>query len=147
MNGMPQGAMGQQMDGMEQYAPNGRMIPNGTTGDGRHALQDYQMQLMLLEQQNKKRLLQARREQDHIIQVPGGGPPNSGPPGSGPPGQAFAPNMSPSGSRGGGPSPNPSEQMKRIAGTPKMAQQGMPGSPMPDMQNRSSPAPNFDPSN
>lgn len=29
-----------------------------------HALQDYQMQLMLLEQQNKKRLLRARQEQD-----------------------------------------------------------------------------------
>ncbi len=31
---------------------------------GNHALQDYQMQLMLLEQQNKKRLLMARQEQD-----------------------------------------------------------------------------------
>jgi len=30
---------------------------------GNHALQDYQMQLMLLEQQNKKRLLLARQEQ------------------------------------------------------------------------------------
>jgi len=29
-----------------------------------HALQDYQMQLMLLEQQNKKRLLMARQEAD-----------------------------------------------------------------------------------
>jgi hypothetical protein len=29
-----------------------------------HALQDYQMQLMLLEQQNKKRLMMARQEQD-----------------------------------------------------------------------------------
>ena len=32
--------------------------------DGNHALQDYQMQLILLEQQNKKRLLMARQEQD-----------------------------------------------------------------------------------
>ena len=32
---------------------------------GNHALQDYQMQLMLLEQQNKKRLLRARQEQEH----------------------------------------------------------------------------------
>jgi len=31
---------------------------------GNHALQDYQMQLMLLEQQNKKRLMMARQEQD-----------------------------------------------------------------------------------
>lgn len=30
-----------------------------------HPLQDYQMQLMLLEQQNKKRLLMARKEQDN----------------------------------------------------------------------------------
>ena len=30
------------------------------------ALQDYQMQLMLLEQQNKRRLIMARREQDNI---------------------------------------------------------------------------------
>ena len=29
-------------------------------------LQDYQMQLMLLEQQNKKRLLMARQEQDTV---------------------------------------------------------------------------------
>jgi hypothetical protein len=33
---------------------------------GSHALQDYQMQLMLLEQQNKKRLMMARQEQDNI---------------------------------------------------------------------------------
>ena len=32
---------------------------------GIHALQDYQMQLMLLEQQNKKRLLMARQEQSN----------------------------------------------------------------------------------
>ena len=33
---------------------------------GRHALQDFQMQLMLLEQQNKKRLLMARQEQGNM---------------------------------------------------------------------------------
>lgn len=33
-------------------------------GGSNHALQDYQMQLMLLEQQNKKRLMMARQEQD-----------------------------------------------------------------------------------
>jgi hypothetical protein len=36
----------------------------GAQGPGKHALEDYQMQLMLLEQQNKKRLLLARAEQD-----------------------------------------------------------------------------------
>jgi hypothetical protein len=35
-------------------------------GTGNHALQDYQMQLMLLEQQNKKRLMMARQEQDNM---------------------------------------------------------------------------------
>lgn len=35
---------------------------------GHHALQDYQMQLMLLEQQNKKRLMMARQQQDDLLQ-------------------------------------------------------------------------------
>ena len=34
--------------------------------EGNHATQDYQMQLMLLEQQNKKRMLLARQEQDRL---------------------------------------------------------------------------------
>ena len=99
--------------------------PNGANG-GNHALQDYQMQLMLLEQQNKKRLLMARQEQDNVGRdgqpMPGG----------------FAPGMSPSGSRSG-PSPEPG-QMKR--GTPKMGPAGLPTSPMPDgsMPQRSSPS-------
>ena len=128
---MPQpmnGAAGQMlqpgMDQMEFYGGNGMrqgMAQNGGgQGSSNHALQDYQMQLMLLEQQNKKRLLMARQEQDGSVR------PDQGP---GMPGQpGFAPNMSPSGSRNG-PSPNPSEQMKR--GTPKMGQAGLPGSPMP----------------
>lgn len=67
--------------------------------NGNHALQDYQMQLMLLEQQNKKRLLMARQEQDNM----------GHPAGVGPNGQ-FAPGMSPQGSqRGADPSPNPNE--------------------------------------
>src|SRR6266536_2637302 len=33
-------------------------------GTGNYALQDHQMRLMLLEQQNKKRLMMARQEQD-----------------------------------------------------------------------------------
>jgi hypothetical protein len=105
------------------------------SGENRHALQDYQMQLMLLEQQNKKRLMQANREGNNIG--------SAGTPGAG----GFAPpNMSPSGSRGAGPSPTPADQMKRMAaGTPKLQQQAIPGSPMPDMQNRTSPNPAFDP--
>ncbi|KAI1374767.1 hypothetical protein F4677DRAFT_155375 [Hypoxylon crocopeplum] len=38
-------------------------IPPTTNGGTNHALQDYQMQLMLLEQQNKKRLMMQRQEQ------------------------------------------------------------------------------------
>lgn len=116
--------------------PPGQGPPNNNSN---HALQDYQMQLMLLEQQNKKRLLMARQEQDNMTNAPGG---------PAPPGQqgAFAPAMSPSGSRAGGPSPNPNDGMKR--GTPKMAHGAVP-SPTPDGpmgQGRVSPAPGFDPS-
>ncbi|KAL1611940.1 hypothetical protein SLS60_000163 [Paraconiothyrium brasiliense] len=104
---------------------------------GNHALQDYQMQLMLLEQQNKKRLLMARQEQDSL----------TGPHAQGPVGAGFPPSMSPQGSRAG-PSPNPNDQMKKGA-TPRMGPQGLPGSPMPEgaMQQRGSPAPGvaFDP--
>ncbi|MCJ1287256.1 hypothetical protein MMC26_006604 [Xylographa opegraphella] len=111
--------------------------PGGQSGAGNHALQDYQMQLMLLEQQNKKRLLMARQEQDNLN--PNGQQALPGPSG-------VPPGMSPQGSRSG-PSPNPSEQMKR--GTPKMGQVGLPGSPMPDgymPPNRGSPgAMNFAP--
>lgn len=114
-----------------QQMRNGGMLPNGApngTG-GNHALQDYQMQLMLLEQQNKKRLLMARQEQD--ITRPEGQP--------GIPGQAGfgGTGMSPQGSRGG-PSPQPGDQVRR--GTPKIGQPGMPGSPMPDARMTGSPA-------
>jgi hypothetical protein len=123
----PQGIEGQQ----DLYSGNGARQGIAAPGQpgGNHALQDYQMQLMLLEQQNKKRLLMARQEQDlsQPHQTPGGNP-------------AFPQVMSPPGNRAG-PSPNPSDQMKR---TPKLNQQGLPGSPMPDaamQQQRSSPAP------
>jgi chromosome segregation ATPase len=49
---------------------NGLYNPVG--GGGNHALQDYQMQLMLLEQQNKKRLLMAKialEEQDTALRT------------------------------------------------------------------------------
>ncbi|KAJ4352532.1 uncharacterized protein N0V89_007881 [Didymosphaeria variabile] len=39
-------------------------IPHTQPSSGNHAPQDYQMQLMLLDQQNKKRLLMAKQERD-----------------------------------------------------------------------------------
>ena len=134
---MTQGSpMNQGLDGQEiMFAPNQQrpgMPPQqpGQPQQGSHALQDYQMQLMLLEQQNKKRLLMARQEQDNIS-----GPHQQGQ------GQ-FPPAMSPSGTRAG-PSPNPADMKGR---TPKLGQQGLPGSPMPEgvmQQQRASPAPNM----
>ncbi|GIZ42283.1 hypothetical protein CKM354_000555800 [Cercospora kikuchii] len=50
----------------------------GQANNGNHALQDYQMQLMLLEQQNKKRLLMARQEQDSMAHPTGVPGPNGG---------------------------------------------------------------------
>ncbi|KAI5860866.1 hypothetical protein GGS23DRAFT_214558 [Durotheca rogersii] len=133
----------------EMGGPGGmRPGPAGTPGTGgsNHALQDYQMQLMLLEQQNKKRLLMARQEQDSIGVIlrgegaaPGG---PGGPGGNGPNGQPFQ-DTSPQGARTGA-SPNPAEQMKR--GTPQMGPAGIP-SPLPEgAQSRGSPNPmNFMP--
>lgn len=95
---------------------------------GNHALQDYQMQLMLLEQQNKKRLMMARQEQDSMV------PREGGPGGPGANGQQFQ-GTSPQGPRSGS-SPNPNDQMKR--GTPQMNAAGIP-SPLPDGQSRGSP--------
>ncbi|CAM1501154.1 Fc.00g103160.m01.CDS01 [Cosmosporella sp. VM-42] len=108
-------------------------------GSSNHALQDYQMQLMLLEQQNKKRLMMARQEQDNM----GGMPREAGPGGPGGPGGPPGPNgqfqdTSPQAMRTGA-SPNPSEQMKR--GTPQMNNSGIP-SPVPEGgQSRGSPNP------
>ena len=129
--GNMQGPLMGNQAGMEEFyngpgnGMRGQMPANGQPHGGQqgnHALQDYQMQLMLLEQQNKKRLLMARQEQDQVR------------PGEQQMGAqaGFGTNMSPQGSRSG-PSPNPSDQMKR--GTPKMGQAGLPGgpnSPMPD---------------
>lgn len=91
------------------------------SNNGNHALQDYQMQLMLLEQQNKKRLLMARQEQDNMGHTGGPGP--NGP---------FPAGMSPSGSRQGDPSPLPNAAIKG----PKS---GM--SPNGDLTGRGSPQP------
>lgn len=129
--GLPQGSPADQSG--EMFNNNNlRTMAQPGANNSNHALQDYQMQLMLLEQQNKKRLLMARQEQDSQT---GPGGPMPGQPGF------VAPAMSPSGSRTG-PSPNPDEQMKR--GTPKMAPGGMP-QPGLDMQGRASPIPGFDP--
>lgn len=124
---------------MEPYfQANAQMRPGMPAGGGQggnHALQDYQMQLMLLEQQNKKRLMMARQEQDSMTRADGQ------PAIPGQPGMPGAPGMSPSGSRNG-PSPNPNDQMKR--GTPQMGHPGLPGSPNPGdgiPGTRGSPAP------
>ena len=113
-------------DGGENRAPN----PQGG------ALADYQMQLMLLEQQNKRRLLMARQEQEGVSGPPGGNPqpvmqgqmPFPPPPG-----------MSPR--RTAGQSPSPHDGLKRNHS--QMTQ-----SPRPDnMVSRGSPVPGmFDPS-
>ncbi|KAJ0420431.1 hypothetical protein BJY00DRAFT_323899 [Aspergillus carlsbadensis] len=140
---MPDGQGMYPMNGDFYGGANGQMAqvragvqtPGGQHGN--HALQDYQMQLMLLEQQNKRRLMMARQEQDSMARGPDGQPL----PGQGQqqPGQQMPPGTSPQGSRTGA-SPNPNDQMKR--GTPKIAQSGLPGSPSaPDamMQGRGSP--------
>ena len=122
-NGMPGEMFNQRMPGP------GMQGPAGGQG-GNHALQDYQMQLMLLEQQNKKRLMMARQEQDSIGKAPDG---------STFPGQVgMQQGMSPNGSRSG-PSPNPTDQMKR--GTPQLG--GLPGSPAPGDNQGRSPGMNF----
>ena len=133
----------------EYYAPGGQPMAQLRAGmqtpanqHGNHALHDYQMQLMLLEQQNKRRLMMARQdkyEQDNISrdgQPPAAAPP---PPPHPPPSQT----MGAGGIQGGGNrSGNQSEQIKR--GTPKMPQAGLPGSPSAGesvaQQNRGSPA-------
>lgn len=121
----------------EYYNSNGQMGPvrpgmqTPAGQNGNHALQDYQMQLMMLEQQNKRRLIMARQEQDTMARA-------DGQPGI--PGQpGLPPGTSPQDSRSGA-SPNPGEQMKR--GTPKMPQTGLPGSPSAaeGMAGRGSPA-------
>jgi hypothetical protein len=110
----------------------------GQQGGGNHALQDYQMQLMLLEQQNKKRLMMARQEQEGMVPRDGSGGP-TGPGGPGGPGQNGQPfqGTSPQGGPRSVNSPNPSEQLKR--GTPQMNTTGIP-SPIPDGQSRGSPS-------
>lgn len=141
--GGPDGAGLAQFYNPGDLAPGGanmRPGPGAQAAGSNHALQDYQMQLMLLEQQNKKRLMMARQEQDvggNTMQRPDG-PGGPGGPGAaaGPGGQTF-PGASPPGGRNGA-SPNPAEQMKRA--NQQMANAAMGGSPLPDgAQSRSSP--------
>jgi len=125
---IPHNSEGAPMNIIPEFYGAGKSIGQGQ-GTGNHALQDYQMQLMILEQQNKKRLLIARQEQDSLQ-------------GRAEQGQNFA-GMSPQGVRAA-PSPGPQGgDMKR--GTPKMNPQAGPGSPLPDgqmsgQQQRGSPA-------
>ena len=103
MQGMNQFSEGMSMnfnDMQRNMAQAGQPPMQGAAGaqSGNHALQDYQMQLMLLEQQNKKRLMMARQEQ-HENNPAGGQMPGVTMPPSG---------MSPNGSRTGT-SPNPGE--------------------------------------
>ncbi|KAL9597097.1 MAG: hypothetical protein Q9219_005380 [cf. Caloplaca sp. 3 TL-2023] len=46
-----------------------KVLAPSITQTSNHALQDYQMQLMLLEQQNKKRLLMAQSDQDSTVHI------------------------------------------------------------------------------
>ena len=142
--GNPNGPQGQgspmmQGDGMNNFyngqemvvangaRPQGGIPPPGQQNTGSHALQDYQMQLMLLEQQNKKRLLMARQEQDTITT-------DGQPAVVGPNGQPIF-GTSPQGGPHSVNSPNPGDQMKR--GTPQLATGGIPS---PDAASRGSPA-------
>ncbi|ORY80970.1 hypothetical protein BCR37DRAFT_393613 [Protomyces lactucae-debilis] len=124
-----QGLASQQQRAMQQAAKGPLQQPvmvsaspsmanaEGPPAEGNHALQDYQMQLMLLEQQNKKRLLMARQEQERL-QQPGDVPVGGGATG-------FT-NSPPSGRPAGSPAPG-SIDMPR--GTPKMGNQNVPGTP------------------
>lgn len=113
--------------------PAGAQPPAGSN----HALQDYQMQLMLLEQQNKKRLMMARQEQDTNMGGIARDGPNGGPGGPAGANGQMIPEASPQGGARSGASPNSAEQMKR--GTPQISNNGM-GSPLPDgAQPRDSP--------
>lgn len=82
--------------------------PATAANSGNHALQDYQMQLMLLEQQNKKRLLMARQEQDSMLSHPEV-PPKAN--------AQSAPSMPPQSSSAGGPLPNLIEMARAPSAT------------------------------
>lgn len=119
---MYQNGQAAQMRQMQMPGSNGGMPPGVPATQG-GALADYQMQLMLLEQQNKRRLLMARQEQESVT-----GTQTMNQPG-------LVPGMSPrQGSRNGN-SPPGSDPARR--GTPKLGQDGLPES----NGNRGSPNP------
>lgn len=63
------GQIAEQDKNLQGFLDNGQVGPTGPgIHSGNHALQDYQMQLMLLEQQNKKRLLFVRQEEQKLEQ-------------------------------------------------------------------------------
>jgi hypothetical protein len=112
---------GQPNPGMRAQMPVNNMQQQGGVNQG-GALADYQMQLMLLEQQNKRRLMMARQEQDVAGSQLNGGQ------------GGIAPNMSPrQNSRTGN---TPPGQDGGRQGTPKMGQD-----PMLQMGVRNSPIP------
>lgn len=120
---MMQAGLDGQLQGAPDFFPQRGGMPAGPPGNHTGALADYQMQLMLLEQQNKKRLMMARQEHDVAGRDGSVVPGPQGPMGQ--PGYT-APGMSPRGSRNGQ-SPTPGDQMKR--GTPKLGQNSPPSDP------------------
>ncbi|KAL9013366.1 MAG: hypothetical protein Q9173_001938 [Seirophora scorigena] len=107
-------------DNANMMAQRGMPNGNGAANGADRALQDYEMQMMLLEQQNKKRLLGGSQMQE----IPRG---PDGQPGIAEAGGFVGPaGMSPNNSRSG-PSPGPGRQSK--GGTPKLAPSGSPVAP------------------
>ncbi|OPB36289.1 hypothetical protein A0O28_0053680 [Trichoderma guizhouense] len=87
-------------------------LDEGNTTYGNHALQDYQMQLMQLERENKKRFVMVRQEQSEMEGIPRDSQPSTP---SGPNGQP-SPDISPMAAKSGasGPSPNLKDRIRRI---------------------------------
>ena len=118
----------------QQAASMGGTLKHPPSG-GNHSLQDYQSQLMVLEQQNKKRLQHARNETSSRGDEPGGGPLNGQFPPQG--GQGLHPghpqlqgtSMSPSNSRTG---PSPQISSQELAQVQRKGQKGGSGGASPD---------------
>jgi hypothetical protein len=118
----------------QQAASMGGTLKHPPSG-GNHSLQDYQSQLMVLEQQNKRRLQHARNETSSRGDEPGGGPLNGQFPPQG--GQGLHPghpqlqgtSMSPSNSRTG---PSPQISSQELAQVQRKGQKGGSGGASPD---------------
>lgn len=124
-------AMMQGMEGMPEFYANGPMrqgMPQNANGaGGNHALQDYQMQLMLLEQQNKKRLLMARQEQDNLRPDQQGNMPGQPFPGGMLTGIALGVTNYEAGPQGQPGMMNPQQAQQMQQQMQQQAQQGQPG--------------------